>query len=298
MVAIIYLFLKTEAADLREKNEILSVLRELKGIDSQWDLDVLRARSNLTPAVGMRTHHAHNASRALKRVALVAWNTNSHALNQGVPGLEKAFARKAELMDAFWQESSGARRALQAGLRLTQEAEERVSVARRIVPRWKAQAARAAIAARELAASLLRFHHSPGNTQQRALNDAAGKFLNAADQMSAPLRDIADGMTLEIQRLYQFRPAEEQLYTKLTYVTAGPRVDSLTGALSHEVERTLAEKERFRVYLVFTALAFLVSIVFLGIRLRMSKTELERRLGDRERELSDALARLNKSGEP
>ena len=45
IAALAFLYLKTEAIDLREKNEILTLLRELKEIDSRWDVDVLRARS-------------------------------------------------------------------------------------------------------------------------------------------------------------------------------------------------------------------------------------------------------------
>ena len=49
LAALAFLYLKTEAIDLREKNEILALLRELKEIDSRWDVDVLRARSELVP---------------------------------------------------------------------------------------------------------------------------------------------------------------------------------------------------------------------------------------------------------
>ncbi|MGH8757293.1 MAG: hypothetical protein ACRET9_03770, partial [Burkholderiales bacterium] len=39
-----FLYDKTQAVDLREQNEILGFLRELKEIDGRWDVDVLRAR--------------------------------------------------------------------------------------------------------------------------------------------------------------------------------------------------------------------------------------------------------------
>ena len=42
--ALVFLYDKTQAVDLRERNEILGFLRELKEIDGRWDVDVLRAR--------------------------------------------------------------------------------------------------------------------------------------------------------------------------------------------------------------------------------------------------------------
>ena len=47
VAALHFLYNKTQAIDLREQNEILGYLRELKDIDSRWDIDVLRARSEL-----------------------------------------------------------------------------------------------------------------------------------------------------------------------------------------------------------------------------------------------------------
>ncbi|HXV10401.1 MAG TPA: ATP-binding protein, partial [Burkholderiales bacterium] len=88
---------------------------------------------------------------------------------------------------------------------------------------------------------------------------------------------------------------EEGLYGKLAFLTAGPRVDALTGALNLEVEQTLAEKERFRVYLVYYALALLILIGYLVARLRAINIGLEQRVAERTRELSQALKSLKES---
>ena len=52
-----FLYTKTQAVDLRRQNEILEFLRELKEIDSRWDLDLHRARAELAawePPAGNR----------------------------------------------------------------------------------------------------------------------------------------------------------------------------------------------------------------------------------------------------
>jgi len=294
---LVFLFFKAEAIDLREKNEILATLRELKAVDTRWDLDVLRARSEIVPRPNSLADRAATAEQSLKRVTLVAWTTESRALDQGLEDLQTAFAQKSDFIETLWQESTAARRALQAGLSLAEEAAERARTARRIVPRLREPAVRAEAAAKTLAASLLRYHYVPGKAQRRALDDAAGTFLHAADDMPAPLGDIAGRMTLELQKLYQYRTAEERLYAKLAFLTTGPRVDALTNELNHEVAQTLAEKERYHVYIACTGLALLILVAYLGVRTRGANNELKLQIAARTRELSEVLDQLKKARE-
>ena len=294
---LVFLFFKAEALNLRERNEILATLRELKAVDTRWDLDVLRARSEIMPRQLKLTDRAATAEQSLKRVTLVAWTTDSQALDQGLEDLKTAFAQKSDVMESLWQESTAARRALQAGLSLAEEAADRARTARRIVPRLREPAARAEAAAKTLAASLLRYHYVPGDAQRRELDDAAGAFLRAADDMPAPLGDLAGRMTLELQKLYQYRAAEEKLYTKLAFLTTGPRVDALTNDLNREVAQTLAEKERYRVYVACAGLALLILIAYLGMRMRGANHELKLQIAERTRELSKALDQLEKARE-
>ncbi len=295
IAALAFLYLKTEAVDLREKNEILTLLRELKEIDSRWDADVLRARSELAPPSRATLDRAQRAAQALNRLARAARSTDSHALDQGLAELRKAFAQKAELVEAFGRESTAARSALQAGLAVTAEAAAWARDARLTRPGQKERAALAETTANELNASLLRYHHLPNDAQRRGVDAAAAEFVAAAGVLPAVLGDVGGKIAGELQNLYQHRPLEEDLYAKLEFLTAGPRVDTLTGAFNREVEQTLGKKEQFRVYLIYYALALLVLIGYLGARLRATNIGLEQRVAERTRELSDALKSLKES---
>jgi signal transduction histidine kinase len=295
LAVLAFLYFKTEAIDLREKNEVLALLRELKEIDSRWDVDVLRARSELAPPSLAPLDRGQIAAQALDRLARAAKETDSRALDQGLGELRKAFAQKAELVEAFGRESTAARRALQAGLGMTSEAAAWAHEARRTGAGRKERAALAETTAKELDASLFRYHYLPDDSQRRAVDAAAADFVAAAGVLPAVLGDVAGKIAVELQRLYQHRPVEEGLYGKLVFLTAGPRVDALTGALNREVEQTLAEKEQFRVYLVYYALALLILIGYLVARLRAINIGLEQRVAERTRELSQALTSLKES---
>jgi signal transduction histidine kinase len=88
----------------------------------------------------------------------------------------------------------------------------------------------------------------------------------------------------------------------LNFMTAGPRIDSLTAAFSRELEATLLEQEFYRSYLVAYSAALLILIGYLATRLlasyrllHLANEELEQRVIERTRELSQALTQLKES---
>lgn len=133
---------------------------------------------------------------------------------------------------------------------------------------------------------------------------AAARGLNSA-VLAAGLANLNAAFAEKADLVAKFRkakPVEQELLNRLSFLTAGPRVDSLTGAFNRELEETLAERERYRVYLIAYAGALLILIGYLAARLLASyrllnKTnlELEQRVVERTRELSDALVQLKES---
>ena len=107
--ALAFLYHKTEAIELRQQNEILGLLRELKDIDSRWDLDVVRARSEL-PAVELPVpNRAAAARKALESLAAAVQRTPSATLSDALPELNAALQQKSALIEKFGVENSAAR---------------------------------------------------------------------------------------------------------------------------------------------------------------------------------------------
>ena len=107
----------------------------------------------------------------------------------------------------------------------------------------------------------------------------------------------------------QKKPGEHELFTKVSFLTAGPRVDSLTNQFSREIESTLQDKDLYRIYLASFAGALLVLLLYAASRLLQSyrllneanaalveaNEGLEQRVAERTQELSQALKRLEES---
>ena len=109
------------------------------------------------------------------------------------------------------------------------------------------------------------------------------------------LRDPAVKLDSAVQALLKAKPAGQALSTKLALLTSGPRLDNLTLSFNSEVEATLQDKERYRVYLIAYAGALLILLAYLGGKLKASNVELEKRVEERTRELSAAMQHLKES---
>jgi signal transduction histidine kinase len=282
--ALAFLYDKTQAVDLREQNEILGLLRELKGIDSRWDLDVVRARSEtVTPELPAQSR-ADAAGKVLENLNAAVQRTPSPALSAGLPELNAAMLQKAALVEKFKAESGAAQSALREVVKGAAELGAQAAALKARPP-----AIDQALAALTAAAPL---YYWLAQEAQRANLDAASAQLRLVPDN---LRDNAAKLESAVQMLLKAKAAEQALFAKLAFLTSGPRLENLTFSFNTEVEATLADKERYRVYLIAYAGALLVLLAYLGGNLKAANIDLERRVKERTRELSEALQHLKES---
>jgi signal transduction histidine kinase len=277
-----FLYDKTHAVDAGKQNEVLSLLRELKDIDSRWDVDLLRARLEPEISVLPVINRAPDAERALKNLAAAAQATGSAAVSSALPEIKKAITEKAGLVAQFQTDNLAARVALQTiqkGAAELREADHRSIMLEQ--------------ALRTLTTLAPQYYWLAQDPQRSALEVAAGQLINAL--VPTELRERTAALDAAVQALIRHKQAEQLVYAKLAFLTSGPRLDALTFAFNGELETTLQEKERFRVYLVAYAGALLILIGWLGGKLRTANLGLEQRVEERTRELSEALRNLKES---
>jgi signal transduction histidine kinase len=281
---LLFLYDKTQAVDLRKQNEILGFLRELKEIDGRWDVDVLRSRlefgSNDLPA----SNRAAAAGKALQGLGAALQNTHSTALSAGLPELSKAILQKVELVEKFKAENRNTKDALQAVLKGAAELSTQAAELQSRSPVLEQALSR-------LSTTAPLYYWLAQDPQRTSLDAAAAQLHTIPDA----LHDKATELDSAVQALLKHKPAEQALFTKLAFLTSGPRLDTLTFSFSRELEATLQDKERYRVYLIAYASALLILLAFLGAKLKAANVSLEHRVQERTRELSEALKHLKES---
>ena len=282
--ALAFLYDKTQAVDLREQNEILGFLRELKEVDNRWDHDVLRARAELATADLPATNRGAAAAKALQNLSAAVARTQSPALSAGLPELSAAIKEKAALVEKFRAENGAAQAALRDIAKNAAELGTLTGGLKARPPALEPTLNTLTTAAPQ--------YYWFGQDSQRAALEAAAAPLRA---LPDALRDPAVMLDSAVQALLKAKPAGQALSTKLALLTSGPRLDNLTLSFNSEVEATLQDKERYRVYLIAYAGALLILLAYLGGKLKASNVELEKRVEERTRELSAAMQHLKES---
>jgi two-component system NtrC family sensor kinase len=285
---LVFLYHRTQALDLRERNEVLGMLRELRDIDTRWDLDVLRARTDLAPNSWPMVNRAAAAKKTLASLSAAAAGADSPALNAGLTELASAVTEKAELVEKFKAANTATKQALHAALT------DAPAIAGEPAQKTDARQAELERALAQLGAAASRYYWLGEEASRQAIEAAAARIENIAAQNGAG-REIAARIDAASRELLTQRPVEQALFFKLSYLTSGPRLDTLTFAFNSETEAILQDKERFRVYLIAYAAALLLGVGYLGARLKAANESLERRVVERTRELSEALQHLKES---
>lgn len=275
---------KTQAVDLREQNEVLSLLNELKDIDNRWDFEAQRARIDLGKNELSTFSRADAGDKALHDITRMAERTTSVSLRSGLTDLRKAIALKAELFEKFKAENQQNKYAL---LDLLSNAGE-----------LGAQAAGKQGAAVALAQTVndLTEHASQyylhGKEEQRtSLNEAAARLQNLPEEQ----RGKADKIIAAVQMLAAHIPVEVDVFNQLEAMTSGPRLVNMTLSFNNELDDIFQEKERYRIYLIYYAGALLILLGYMGFKLKAANQSLEHRVVKRTEELSEAMKHLKES---
>ena len=289
--ALAFLYDKTQAVDLRERNDIAALLDTLREIDGRWDIDVLRERGELDPNQPAAPNRSATAKKVLASLRAAVPQADSAALSEGLGELGKAVLEKADLVEKYKGESASVKIALHAVLSGAaaigvQAGEPRAGDA-------KQQQLQQALT--QLSASAQQYYWMGRAAPPLSLEMAAGQVRDLATGISDSAREQAGAIGGAVQELLKHKPVEEQLFSRVSSLSSGPRLDKMNFAFNRELEATLQMKELYRVYLLAYAAALLIGVGYLGVRLKAANESLERRVIERTRELSEALRHLKES---
>ena len=303
-----FLYYKSQAAGLKRHHDVLTLLRELKRIDARWDIEVFRARGELRPLTVPSADYRAVVARLQQDLAAAARDIESPALREGLPNLGTTLIQKADLVEKFKKADAATKQALAEVLRAETEFPGLVRGAWQDFPdRERLVAAESAVV--QVLAQAQRYYLSPGDLQRKNLESLIADLQASASRLPPALAESLTRLEGHVQQLLGAMPIEQQLFAKLAFLTAGPRIDSLTLAFSNELAARLESRELYRVYLAAFAGALLILIAYLIARLAVSyrllnaanaslqaaNEGLERRVAERTQELSDALAQLKDS---
>ncbi len=306
IAALVFLYNKTEAVNLGKHNDIVDQLRLLQDTDVRWDFDLQRMRSDMEPgqnSVSNRTIAANNALRALTNAVPLV---DSPALRAELPRIARAMNEKAVLVEKYRVANNIAKDALRNITQIEDEPAAPVVIPqgnsrlqdrknKRLAGQQAERQRQLTGAIDRLAAAASGYYWQDKDGQLAELEAAAKHVTDLSDNFDDLAHERAAALNDAARTLRAAIAGERDLSARISAVITGPRLNGLVISLNRELGETLAEKERFRVYMIAYAAALLIGIGYLGIRIVAANEMLERRVDERTRELSDALKHLKES---
>jgi signal transduction histidine kinase len=275
---------RTQAVDLREQNEVLGLLNELRDIDNRWDFEAQRARIDLGKSGLMPFSRADAGDKALRDITRVAEHTSSPALRSGLTELRKTIALKAELFENFKVENRLNKNALLTVLDNAAGLNSQATT-------QKVPSVTLVQAANDLNKHAAQYYLQGQDAQRLSLSMAVTQLRPTPEEY----REKAENIAAAVQTLFDHIPAEQDLFNRLEALTSGPRLVNMTLSFNSELDAIFQEKERYRIYLVYYSGALLVLLAYLGFKLKAANQTLEHRVVARTQELSEAMKHLKES---
>jgi two-component system NtrC family sensor kinase len=283
VAAAAWLAWNSREADAGARLEIGEKLQMLNELTARWDLAIAAAKADSRPARQVEATVVPSIQRALSELQSLAAATASPALAANLPAVAGAYAERVPLGAAASANAARLRESLAAVV-----ASAEADAASGMAGLRPAEAA---------AAELLAFWGDTGE-RRRPQVEAALARLPADSAILAPARAILEG-----------KVGLESSILRFGLSPAGPRLGAMTTAFTTEVQSVIERQQLYRTYLLFYSAALLVVLAWIASRLvasyrviaringalQAANENLEHKVGQRTRELSDALANLKES---
>jgi two-component system, NtrC family, sensor kinase len=293
-----YLYVKARAVDLTAATDVLASLRELREIDGRWNDWLIGTRLADT---GAAQRSSVDLTKLARLHALLALKV--HDLDNPLPptmliGLKDAFGAKTMAVEAFGEASTAYAQSLAEFRRvnnvLATSARERSSG---IAPGVARDAER-------VHEALLAYVAQPSAAAAKSAEGAIGEL--AATDVPEVARPEVERFVAAARKTFGDRAAEDARFREAYFGSTGPRLDTALRAFESGFGDSLADAERYRMYLlVYSGLLLLLAawlasrltanyrvISGLNRKLREANEFLEHRVEERTRDLKNAMAQL------
>jgi signal transduction histidine kinase len=263
------LYMQTREIDFEANNEILSALRELKQIDAEWNVDVLRAKTGLAnnyDKVASPLPLVESLKESLARKSVSVWRDRADS-NARMTGLlenyTKLMDRKIDTIERFKSQNAILRNSSRFLPVATSDLVESTHIS--AIP--AATQTKVEQVLDELLADTMIYLQ----TSDEALREGLGKGMQELEQLTQTLppevRERSDIMVAHVGTVVRQHQLGAQLLAELSALPTAKAIDDLSDAQAQEREKLLSSQQIYRQALVAYSVFLLLLLGFVGWRL-------------------------------
>ncbi len=291
------LIAKTRAVDFDAHNEIIGTLRELKQVDAEWNVEVLRAKT------GLATSYDRVASplpllaaleSALRGQTGALWEERADSKARLLALLDtyrQAMDRKIAAIESFKSQNSILRNSARfVPIAATELAE--ATRAGAIAPDQKVSIEQAL---HHLLADTMTYSLATDQPLRESIEQGIEKIRTLTSNTPSQVQERAETLVAHAAKVLQQQQTGARLLAELSAVPTAKAIDELSDAHSQEHEKLLTDQQAYRMALIGYAALLLALLALAGWRLFKNYQMLNRTnhaLHQTNRELKESQVHL------
>ncbi len=303
------LIYKMQSVNTTLRQPVNAQLRELKQIDAQWDLDVLRSRLGIEKShdqaitlAGWWQDNQQDLSAAMAQTTAAGIS-----INEAAEQLKQAVDTKITLVERFKTQSLALKAALQALPDATTRLRDQVSAIYLTVDdadkskqagkseRFNPELAKLEATASELLTELLKYNLAPDTVLKTHIDDLLNTLDERRDQTPQAVNEQIGQILAYARTVLEQKQAADTVLLEIDQVPIAAGINALGERFEQGFEAELKVRETWSRALIAYSIGLLLLLSITGWVLWRSYASLEQRVERRTQDLSAALANLKES---
>lgn len=263
-----FLYLKTEALDPAKRNTVTGVLRDLKQVDAEWNVELLRSKTWLNKSYDAVTT-PQSVTLKLER-AIAAQSAVDSRLSDAQTQLKKAIETKIDLVDQFKAQNAIARNSLRFIPTATADLKARAREAGDANPAKRAQMAALSESAEQILVDTLKLDSSSDTGAIPNIRQQLGTLVSQRDQYPPAVLEAFKVYTNHLITILAQKEREEELLDQLSKLPVVQRIDALSTTYDGMFEKADEQREKYRVAMFSYSGFLMLLLAFLVFRKRQA----------------------------
>jgi signal transduction histidine kinase len=303
-----FLYAKSSSVDAEKKTRIEGYLKQLKQLDAEWNVDVLKSRMEINKNYDPLTSPLAVLALLQKKLAEEAKALGQLEPEKAVSELQGLIDEKIDLVDQFKAQNA----ILKNSLRYVPTAVDELQADIRRAKRSPASTDTLDILnarANQLLNDVLKYNLLPDSAAAQSI-EASLLLIEASESLyPAEIAASVRNLLRHTRTILRQRLVESDVLAKIAAMPMSAAIDRVGEVFDRNFQVQLTESDRYRHYLLAYSTFLLALLVYIGARLlrsyriigrvnkdlKYANETLEQRVRERTEELSKALRDLKES---
>jgi two-component system, NtrC family, sensor kinase len=261
-----FLYLKTEALDPARRNAVNGALRDLKQVDAEWNVELLRSKTWLAKNYDAVTQ-PQSVTLKLER-AIAAQAALDSRVGDAQAQLKKALETKIDLVDQFKAQNAITRNSLRFIPSATAELKTRAGQAADAAPAKRAQMAALSESAEQILVETLKLDSSSDGGAVAEIRRKLGALVSQRDQYPPAVLEAFDIYANHLITILAQKEREEAVLDQLGKLPVVQRIDALATTFDTVFEKADEQREKYRIAMFSYSGFLMLLLAYLAFRRR------------------------------